>query len=94
METVPPEMERSLAAKLVEDSEREKLSDAVSPALSEATSELIEMVGLRVSTVRVTELLASDPSALRFPEESENLDDATEITPLVVLSAVGVKVAE
>ena len=52
------------------------------------------MVGLRVSTVRVTELLASDPSALRFPEESENLDDATEITPLVVLSAEGVNVAE
>ena len=46
-----------------------------------------------VSTVKVTELLASAPSLLVLPEESENLDEATEITPLVVLSVVGVKVA-
>ena len=46
-----------------------------------------------VSTVKVTELLASAPSLLVLPEESENLEEATEITPLVVLSSVGVKVA-
>ena len=46
-----------------------------------------------VSTVKVTELLASAPSLLVLPEESENLDEATEITPSVVLSVVGVKVA-
>ena len=49
--------------------------------------------GLVVSTVKVTELLASDPSRLLLPAESENFELATEITPLVVLSAVGVKVA-
>ena len=47
-----------------------------------------------VSTVRVTELLASAPSRLLLPAASENLELATEMTPSVVLSAVGVKVAE
>ena len=49
--------------------------------------------GLVVSTVKVTELLASEPSILLLPAASENFELATEITPLVVLSAVGVKVA-
>ena len=53
-----------------------------------------EKVGLTVSTVRVTVLLLSEPSLLVLPAESENLEEATEITPLAVLSAVGVKVAE
>ena len=48
---------------------------------------------LVVSTVNVTELLASEPSVLLLPAESENFELATEITPSVVLSAVGVKVA-
>ena len=52
-----------------------------------------EGAGGLVSTVKETELLASEPSALVLPAESENLDEATEMTPLVVLSAVGVKVA-
>ena len=51
------------------------------------------MVGRTVSTVKVTELLASAPSLLVLPAESENLEEATEITPLVVLLVVGVKVA-
>ena len=67
---------------------------AVSPAFREETSELMAMVGLTVSTERVTELLLSEPSLLVLPAESENLELATEITPLLVLSAVGVKVAE
>jgi hypothetical protein len=41
----------------------------------------------------VTVLFESDPSLLVIPIALENLDDATEITPFVVLSAVGVKVA-
>ena len=46
-----------------------------------------------VSTVRVTVLLASPPSLLVLPASSEKVAEATEITPLAVLSAVGVKVA-
>ena len=46
-----------------------------------------------VSTVKVTELLASEPSRLLLPAASENFELATEITPSVVLSDVGVKVA-
>ena len=45
-----------------------------------------------VSTVKVTELLASEPSRLLLPAESENFELATEITPSVVLLSVGVKV--
>ena len=49
--------------------------------------------GTRVSTDSVKVLLLSDPSAFSLPAESENLDEATLITPLVVLSDVGVNVA-
>ena len=49
--------------------------------------------GVVVSTVKVTELLASESSRLLLPAESENFELATEITPSVVLSDVGVKVA-
>ena len=44
--------------------------------------------------MKVTELLASDPSRLLLPAESENLELAMDITPSVVLLLVGVKVAE
>ena len=74
-------------------SEREKERVAVSPALREEESEVRAMVGLMVSTERVSELLESEPSVLELPAESENVELATEITPSVVLSAVGVKVA-
>ena len=50
------------------------------------------MVGRTVSTEKVTELLASAPSLFVLPAESENFELATEITPSVVLSDVGVKV--
>ena len=50
--------------------------------------------GVVVSTLKVTELLASEPSRLLLPAESENFELATEITPSVVLSVLGVKVAE
>ena len=91
---VPPETVRSSASKLVDDSESVKVRVAVSPAFREATSELMAMVGLTVSTERMTELLASEPSALVLPEASENLELATEMTPSVVLLVEGVKVAE
>ena len=93
LEREPPEIETSDSVKLEEASERVKVSVAVSPALREATSELRAMVGLTVSTVSVSELLASDPSRLLLPAASENFELAIEITPSVVLLSVGVKVA-
>ena len=50
--------------------------------------------GVVVSIEKVRELLASAPSLLRLPAASENLEEATEMTPSAVLSAVGVNVAE
>ena len=95
LEREPPEMETSDSMKLEEASERVKVRVEVSPALKEssASSSVMAIVGLTVSTVKVTELLASAPSLLVLPDELENLEEATEITPLVVLLAVGVKVA-
>ena len=67
----------------------------VSPAPRElsTSSSVMAMVGREVSTVKVTELFESEPSLLVLPAESENFELATEITPLVVLLSVGVKVA-
>ena len=62
MERDPPEMETSDSTKFVEGSERVKERVDVSPAFREATSELMEIVGLRVSIVRVRELSGSAPS--------------------------------
>ena len=93
LEREPPETETSASTKLVDASEREKERVAVSPALSEEVSEVRAMVGLTVSTERVSELLESEPSRLLLPAESENFELATEITPSVVLLSVGVKVA-
>ena len=82
--------------KLLEASESVKVTVVVSPMLKEssASSSVMAMVGRMVLTERVTELLASEPSLLVLPAESENFEEATEITPLVELSAVGVNVAE
>ena len=99
LESDPPETVTSDSTKSVEASKRVKVSVAVSPALKElsASSSVMAMVGgvvsaAVVSTVKVTELLASEPSLLVLPAASENFELATEITPFVVLSAVGVKV--
>ena len=94
LERLPPETEISDSMKSEQDSERVNVRVAVSPALREETSVLTAMVGLTVSTERVTVLLLSEPSLLVLPAESENLEEATEITPLLMLSAVGVNVAE
>ena len=51
------------------------------------------MVGMVVSTERVSELLESAPSLFGLTAKLEKAPEATKITPSVVLSAVGVKVA-
>ena len=66
------------------DGEGEGLGDGVGEG---------EADGVVVSTVKVTELLASEPSRLLLPAASENFELATEITPSLVLLSVGVKVA-
>ena len=58
-------METSAAVKLVEVSERVKIIKAVSLALREEVSEDRAMLGLTVSTLRMSELLESFPSRLR-----------------------------
>ena len=93
-ERVPPETATSASTKSVDASEREKERVAVSPALREEESEVRAMVGLTVSMESVSELLESEPSRLRWPNEFEKVPDATEMSASVVLSAVGVNVAE
>ena len=68
------------------------------PALRDVMSELMAMVGGVVSAVvvsieSVSELLLWLPSSLVLPAASEKTPEATEITPSVVLSVLGVKVA-
>ena len=95
LERDPPEIVTSDSTKSVDASERVKVRVAVSPAPRElsTSSSVMAMVGREVSTVKVTELFESEPSLLVLPAESENFELATEITPLVVLLSVGVKVA-
>ena len=93
LDSAPPDIAMSDSMKSLDDSESVNVSAAVSPAFKEETSELMAIVGLMVSIVSVTVLFESEPSLLELPAASENLVDATEITPFVVLSAVGVKVA-
>ena len=66
---------------------------AVEPSSTELLAADTAMVGVRVSTARVTVLLVSDPSALALPAASVNTPLATLTTALVVLLAVGVRVA-
>ena len=68
------------------------LSEAFVVGLVLLEKEELEAAEVLVSTVKVTELLASEPSLLVLPAASENFELATDITPFVVLSAVGVKV--
>ena len=96
LERDPPEIVTSDSTKSEDASERVKVRVDVSPAPRElsASSSEMAMVGLMLSTEKVTELLASEPSRLLLPAASENFELATEITPSVVLLSVGVKVAE
>ena len=92
LESVPPVAVMSDSVKSDEASESEKERVAVSPAFSEEALEETAIVGLIVSTLMVTELLASDPSALLLPVVFVNDPDAIEITPSEVLFSLGVKV--
>ena len=93
LDNSPPETLISSSIKSLAASERVKVTVVVSPAFNDEAPDVIAIVGGVVSTERVKVLLLSDPSAFSFPAESENFDEATLITPLVVLSAVGVNVA-
>ena len=93
LDNSPPETLISSSIKSLDASERVKVTVVVSPAFNDEASDVIAIVGLTVSTDKVKLLLSSDPSAFSFPAESENFDEATLITPSVVLSAVGVNVA-
>ena len=90
---LPPVTLISSATKSVDASESVKVTVVVSPAFNDDAPDVIAIVGLTVSTLRVQALLPSDPSAFSLPAESENFDEPTLITPSVVLSAVGVNVA-
>ena len=91
LDSEPPEMERSDSTKSDDDSERLKEMDADCPVISVVVSDEIAIVGRSVSTVSVMVLSASLSSLLALPAVSENLEFSTVITPLEVLSAVGVK---
>ena len=66
---------------------------AVSPAFKLDLSLVMAIVGKAVSVLIVTELLTSEPSALKLPAASLKLALATPTWAVVVVSAVGVKVA-
>ena len=83
----------SASVKFEEDSERVKVREVVSPALSEARSEVRAIEGPIVSMERMRELSGSRSSVLVLPAKSEKVPLATEMIPLSVLSALGVNVA-
>ena len=93
LDNEPPETLISSSTKSVAASERVKVTVVVSPAFNDEAADVITIVGLTVSIERVRVLLLSDPSAFTLPTESENLLEATLITPSVVLFAVGINVA-
>ena len=92
-DNAPPETLISPTTKSVDASESVNVTVVVSPAFNDEAADVIAIVGLTVSTDSVKVLLLSDPSAFSLPAVSENFDEATLITPSVVLSAVGVNVA-
>ena len=93
LEIVPPETVISSAVKVIEASLSVKAKVAESPEMRLVLLVLKEIVGTTVSTAKMTELLASEPSALAFPMALVKTPVATLTTPLVVLLAAGVNVA-
>ena len=89
LERVPPETVTSARAKFVEASESVNVISAVSLAVRLLSLVVMATVGGRVSTERVSVLL----TVLELLAASVNVLLATEMTPLVVLLGVGVKVA-
>ena len=92
-DNAPPETLISPTTKSVAASESVNVTVVVSPAFNDEAADVIAIVGLTVSTERVKVLSLLDPSAFSLPAESENFDEATLITALLVLSDVGVNVA-
>ena len=73
------------------------VSELIKPSSMTASVSAIACGGVLMTVVSmemVRELLASNPSVLVLPAKSENLELATEIMPLVVLSSRGVNWAE
>ena len=73
------------------------VSELIKPSSMTASVSAIACGGVLMTVVSmemVRELLASNPSALMFPAKSENLELATEMTPLLMLSSRGVNWAE
>ena len=70
-----------------------KVKVAESPDMRLVLLVLKEIVGTTVSTAKMTELLASEPSALAFPMALVKTPVATLTKPFAVLFAAGVKVA-
>ena len=93
LEIVPPATVTSEAVKVVEASLSVKVKVAESPVIRFVLFALKEIVGTTVSTEKVTELFASEPSALAFPMALVKTPVATLTTPFAVLLAAGVKVA-
>ena len=86
---VPPVAVISVSTKSADSSDNVNVNPALSPAFNEVTSEVIPIVGIIVSTGSVME-----PALLfSFPAASLNAEAETLITPLSVLSSVGVNVA-
>ena len=89
METVCPSATPEVEPEMVTEDSSAALRKPLAPSLM-AT----EMVGGSVSMEMVRELLVSKPSVLVLPAKSANVELATEIMPLVVLSSRGVNWAE
>ena len=90
-ESVPPATVTSDCVKSLEGSLSVKVMVAVSPILRAALLLTIVTVGAMVSIVIVGE---SAPAMLPLPAASKNALLATEIEPVVVELAFGVKIAE
>jgi len=86
---VPPTVVISLAVKLEEASLRVKVMVAVSPILKAVLLEAIVMVGAAASTV----MESWEAAVLLLPALSVKVPAATLKVAVVVLVAVGVKVA-
>ena len=85
---VPPLTLISSTPKSVDASERVNVIVAVSPAFKALSLDVIVMPGITVSTARV-----SDPEVFALPAASTNPPEETGISPLEMLSSVGVNTA-
>jgi len=89
-ESVPPVTPTSSAPKVVEASERAKVSREVAPIRSEEGELVTRTVGSLVSILIAGRLAAA---AFTFPARSVNLPAATDTVPLAIDDTLGVNVA-